>query len=202
MKKIRVCFSIVAMLSLTQVRAQHHSFDTTSYSFPAPAGWGKELFPIPIEFAPSIPFKGQEELRFAPGWGKADNEEYWSYTFVWFLQGHEHITAENLKTNLEAYYTGLIGRNIEKRKISKEKLFPVSVSVKPAVRSANAAEAFIGEISMLDYMAQKPIKLYVRAQVKPCSGDHTTILFQISPAAEGAPIRKKLQQLVDDFNCK
>ncbi len=202
MKRIRVCFFIVAILSLAQVRAQHHSFDTTSYNFPDPAGWGKEMFPIPIEFAPSIPYKGQEELRFAPGWGKADSKEYWSYAFVWFLQGHEHVTAENLKANLEAYYTGLIGRNIEKRKIPKEKLFPVSVSIKPAVRSANAAETFIGEISMLDYMAQKPIKLYVMTQVKPCSSDHTTILFQVSPASKGAPIRKKLQDLVDDFNCK
>ena len=37
-------------------------------------GWGIERFLIPISFAPSIPYKGVEDIRFTPGWAKKSNE--------------------------------------------------------------------------------------------------------------------------------
>jgi hypothetical protein len=51
------------------------------YRFDIPKGWGVERFPIPIEFAPQVNYKGVEDVRFAPGWGDKTSEQYWSYTF-------------------------------------------------------------------------------------------------------------------------
>lgn len=64
------------------------------------------------------------------------------------------------------------------------------------------ALSFGGSVHMLDYMAQQPITLHVRAVMKTCSSEHTVILFQISPAAEQSPIRKKLREIADGFRCK
>ena len=90
------------------------------YALAAPQGWGIERFTIPIEFAPSIPYKGVEDLRFAPGWSDPKSTEYWTYAFLWSLDGKPEITPQITEQNLTAYYTGLIARNIERRKIPKE----------------------------------------------------------------------------------
>ncbi|MGL6267834.1 MAG: hypothetical protein ACRC2O_07895, partial [Chitinophagaceae bacterium] len=57
------------------------------YTLPVPKDWTIERFPIPISFAPQIPYRGVEDIRFTPGWGKKISEEYWSYAFLWYLEG-------------------------------------------------------------------------------------------------------------------
>ena len=42
-----------------------------SFTWPVPDGWRSETIPFPLEFAPSIPHRGVEEIRFAPGFGRA-----------------------------------------------------------------------------------------------------------------------------------
>jgi hypothetical protein len=49
----------------------------TPYTLPLPAKWGSEKIPFPISFAPGIPFKGMEELRFIPDWNNAAKNDYW-----------------------------------------------------------------------------------------------------------------------------
>src|SRR5882757_10892368 len=96
------CFLLFAGKALCQ---------QTEYTLPQPDKWGKEKIPFPIEFAPSIPFKGMEEIRFTPGWGDNKSEDYWSYTFVWFVEGVPVITQDSLKKYLTQYYTGLYFTN-------------------------------------------------------------------------------------------
>ena len=43
-------------------------------TIPAPDDWRKESFPIPLVFAPSIPFEGTEHVRFPPFWAEFDSE--------------------------------------------------------------------------------------------------------------------------------
>ena len=57
------------------------------YFLDVPEGWVAERFPIPIDFAPQIPYKGVEDIRFSPGWGNAFTDEYWTYCFLWYLDG-------------------------------------------------------------------------------------------------------------------
>ena len=45
-------------------------------------------------FAPSIKYKGVEDIRFTPGWGKAGSEEYWTYAFLWFLDDEPFVNNE------------------------------------------------------------------------------------------------------------
>jgi len=117
---------IITLLSLVLLNAckeaeKKKSVNKTSqssYTLPTPKGWTTELFMIPISFAPEISYKGVEDIRFAPGWGNAQSNEYWTYAFLWSLEGTQEMNAEIIQRNLSAYYAGLIASNIESRRIT------------------------------------------------------------------------------------
>jgi len=79
---------------------------STSFSWPMPEGWQHETIPFPLEFAPDLPYRGVEELRFAPGIFKPDQAGYWSYAFVWWLDGKPALGAAELNASLERYFAG------------------------------------------------------------------------------------------------
>ena len=202
-------FFIVAMLltslgALAQTTATE--FDAEKYEPPytlaAPQGWGVERFAIPIEFAPTISYKGVEDVRFAPGWSDPGSNEYWTYAFLWYLEGTPEITPQVTEKNLAAYYTGLIERNIERRKIPKEKLFPVKVTLKKTRAEGADLQTYSGTIYMLDYMEQKPITFNCVVHLRSCPGKNNTFVFyQVSPQPLTSDIWKGLQQLWSAFEC-
>lgn len=173
------------------------------YSLNIPDGWGVERFLIPIEFAPKIPYNGVEDLRFTPGWGNAKSDEYWTYFFLWYLDEMPFTNETTIQTNLNAYYTGLIGRNIEKRKIPADKLFPVKTSIEEVQTEQGDLKTYHGTIAMLDYMEQRPITLNCIVHLKSCEGQSKGFIFyEISPKPLTDIIWTKLELLWRSFNCK
>jgi hypothetical protein len=158
---------------------------------------------IPIEFAPQIPYQGVEDLRFTPGWGDSTSNEYWTYSFLWYLDGKPETNAEIIAKNLEHYYTGLIGRNIEKRKIPAEKIFTPKTSFKEIETGKGDIKTFQGTIYMLDYMQQEPITLNCIVHLKACETlkDKTFIFYEISPKPLTDNIWQQLNNLNTSFNC-
>jgi hypothetical protein len=171
------------------------------YKLSIPKDWTIERFLIPISFAPQIPYKGVEDIRFAPGWGNIKSDEYWSYAFLWWLDGKVKLDASIINNNLKAYYTGLIG--INGRDIPGEKLIPVITAFKEVKKQKGDAKTFAGTISMLDYMTQKPITLNGKAHLKSCAGENKTFIFyELSPQPLSHAIWLSLDKLWLDFNCK
>src|SRR5258705_13837542 len=202
MKKV-----ILVLFSFISCHASAQEFDGAHwkppYTLGFPEGWGVERFLIPIEFAPGIPYKGIEDIRFTPGWGNAKSEEYWSYAFLWYLDEMPVTNETTLQANLNAYYTGLIGRNIEKRKIPAEKLFPVKTSMKEVKVEPGDVKTFLGSISMLDYMEQKPIVLNCVVHVKLCAGQSKGFLFyEISPKPSSDKVWASLASVWKSFDCR
>ena len=78
-----------------------------SLSWPVPAGWKHETFPLPPDFAPELPFRGTEDLRFMPGWSSPTAPDFWSYDFVWLLDERPQFDATSLAAALTAYFRGL-----------------------------------------------------------------------------------------------
>jgi hypothetical protein len=201
------CFVLFVGAFLLSTIVQAQEFDAEKYvpvyTFPSPEGWGIERFAIPIEFAPSISYKGVEDIRFTPGWGDPKSKEYWSYAFLWYLEGKPDITPEAAEKNLTAYYTGLIGRNIDRRKIPQEKLFPVKVTMKKVSADKGDAQTYSGTIEMLDYMEQKPITLNCVVHVRMCSGkDNTFVFHEISPKPMTDDVWKVFGKLWTGFDCE
>lgn len=165
-------------------------------------GWDIERFQIPISFAPNIAYHGIEDIRFAPGWGKVKSKEYWSYGFLWFLNDRTDFDHKIIEKNLKLYYTGLIGSNIEKRKIPENKLFQTKASIKKIKTEKGDRSTFRGYIHMLDYMEQKPIVLNCKVHVKSCAGlSNTFIFYEISPLSWSGEIWHSLDKLWEDFDC-
>ena len=175
---------------------------TAPYHLDVPKGWGVERFAIPIEFAPSIGYKGVEDIRFSPGWGDVTSDTYWSYAFLWYLDGKPAITQPIIAANLQAYYAGLVGRNIVPRKIPGEKVFPVKAEVNATATAPGDLQTFRGTIDMLDYMAHKPMTLHVLLHTRVCTGKNNTLMFtEISPNPFTDKIWDSLNGLWTSFRC-
>src|SRR3954454_16520002 len=108
-------------------------FDATTwippYSLSIPKQWNVERFSLPADFAPAMTYKGVEDLRFTPGWGDSTSQEYWSYAYLWWMEGTSPIDAVTLQDNLKALYSGLVNRNIVSRKIPESKQVPTTATI-------------------------------------------------------------------------
>ena len=205
MKNITIALLLFTSLS-TSGQTPKVEFDGNKWNAPYtlnfPKGWDVERFLIPIEFAPQILYKGVEDIRFTPGWGNVKTDEYWTYTFLWFLDDKSKINAKIVENNLKAYYTGLVERNIVPRKIPADKLVTVKTEIKKVKTDKGDLKTFRGTIYILDYMEQKPITLNCIVHLKSCSGQNKTFIFnEISPKPYSDNIWQSLNQLWTDFSC-
>ncbi|TMI91911.1 MAG: hypothetical protein E6H08_12735 [Bacteroidetes bacterium] len=164
-------------------------------------GWDVERFLIPISFAPAIPYKGVEDIRFTPGWAKKTTNEYWSYAFLWYLEGTVALDANTIENNLKAYYSGLIKVNSDSAKIA-DKLFPVTSSIRARTTEKEDLKTFEGSVTMLDYMSKQAITLNVVIHVRICAGkDKTFVFHELSPMPYSDDVWKRLHQLWINFKC-
>ena len=205
MKKLIITLLFLTHLSTfgqtTKVEFDGKKWDAP-YTLDMPKGWGVERFLIPIEFAPQIPYKGVEDIRFTPGWGNVKSEEYWTYVFLWYLDDDPETTAKIVEKNLKAYYAGLVESNIVPRKIPASKLVPVKTAIKQVKSGNGDLKTFRGTIYMLDYMEQKPMTLNCIVHLKSCQGQNKTYIFyEISPRPYSDNIWQILNQLWTGFSC-
>lgn len=205
-KKCSLAIIILSLISVaiygqeTKSEFEGHKW-LAPYTLLAPKDWGIERFLIPIGFAPQIPYSGIEDIRFAPDWAQVDSDEYWSYAFLWYLDGDIKMDCAIIEHNLKAYYAGLI--TINGNKIPLEKIIPVEVSFKEVRTDTNDLKTFAGTIRMLDYMNQKPIVLNCKVHLKSCSGENKTFVFyELSPKPISHNIWQSLDKLWYDFKCK
>jgi len=172
------------------------------YDLPVPEGWAIERFPIPISFAPEIPYKGVEDIRFAPGWGNVKSDEYWTYAFLWYLDSPPETDAKMIAGNLEAYYSGLINSNTDSTRTPALQPIPVAASFKEITKDDGDLGTFEGTIKMMDYMQQKPIVLNCIAHLKVCPENNKTLLFfELSPKPFSHGNWIGLDNLWKEFKC-
>lgn len=170
------------------------------YTLPIPTDWTIERFLIPIGFAPQINYKGVEDIRFTPGWGKSASADYWSYAFLWYLEGDIKMDAATIESNLKAYYTGLI--QINGQAIPKEKIIPVETAFKTITKEEGDITTFEGTVKMLNYMKEKPIILNVKVHLKSCATlKNTYIFYELSPQPYSHTVWKSLNLLWVNFKC-
>ncbi|HUS01983.1 MAG TPA: hypothetical protein VMY77_09665 [Chitinophagaceae bacterium] len=203
-KKLFFAFTCISLISCNQNSntKTNKSNQGTSYTLPFPQGWKTELFSLPVKFAPAIAYKGVEDIRFAPGWEKATSNEYWTYCFLWCLEDSIHIDAKIIEKNLEAYYTGLIGSNVQQNKISSNSIIQTETSFDKAATANGDLETFTGTIRMLDYMKQEPITLNCMVHLTSCPQQSNTYLFhEISPKPFTDSVWKSLHQIWTGFAC-
>lgn len=154
-----------------------------SQTLPAPKGWQKEKFALPPAFAPTIPFKGSEDIRFSPEWAKKNTDGYWTYCFVWSIAELKPLSVTTLEKSLHDYYTGLIKTNLKEAKIDTTIATPVKVQLHKIAADKTDRLAFEGKVEMMDYMTQDPIVLNFRIHIKKeiYWGNFSAIFLEASP---------------------
>ncbi|WP_461452995.1 hypothetical protein [Mucilaginibacter sp.] len=169
----------------------------TGYSLPLPEKWKSETIPFPIDFAPGIPYQGIEELRFTPGWGDANSNEYWAYTFLWFIDGAPQVNTSLLNTYLTSYFNGLYHSN---NKTSADSTGFTKTTINTTTTTSGDQETYSGKISTLNFLTKKPIEFYATVHVQRyADANETAIFFEISPKPYSNRVWSQLDNIVSGF---
>ncbi|MBI3218680.1 MAG: hypothetical protein HYZ44_04155 [Bacteroidetes bacterium] len=194
---IHVSFFVSAQDAATSFDGHHWE---APYTLPIPKGWSIERFLIPISFAPQINYTGVEDIRFTPGWADAKSDEYWSYAFLWYLDGSVKMDAATVTNNLKYYYTGLV--KVNGGGIPADKIIPVFTSFAEVKAEAGDVKTYAGTVRMLDYMTQKPILLNCKVHQKICDGANKTFMFhELSLQPMTHKVWSSLDLLWKEFMC-
>lgn len=155
--------------------------------------WGKEIISMPIHFAPQIPYKGIEEIRFAPGWSKPKEDGFWSYVFVWNIDLNKQLTANDLETYLQYYFDGLM--NVVNKE--KEKVLPKTVALFIKKENNIKVNEFVGKLQIYNAFHTKEVmQLHCTVKQYYCAEQQRSmVLFRFSPKDQKHPIWDKLNRV-------
>lgn len=171
-------------------------------AWPLPDGWRPETIPFPLGFAPTIPYVGVEELRFAPGMFKAGSDDFWTYAFVWWLHGDVAFDAATLNAELATYFEGL-SLAVEQREGFDPNDAAVVAKLVPATSAEENVERWEGTVSTYDpFATHARIELNLRVRAFRCAAqDRTVAVFTVSPQPAGHALWTELTALADAFRC-
>jgi hypothetical protein len=143
-----------------------------SFDWPTPDGWKKETIPFPLDFAPSLPYQGQEELRFGPKFFKEDSPTYFTYAFAFVLDHAPPFTTKQFAEDVKTYFNGLASA------VTKE----ASAASLHDASFTGTSDHFEGTVKTIDAFSKDhhPISLHVVGESKLC-GDHRIVLASLSP---------------------
>jgi hypothetical protein len=165
-----------------------------------PEGWRTETIPFPLEFAPSVAYRGVEELRFPKAFLTPDDDWFFSYAFVWYVAAPGPADAAALEQDLVAYFRGLaIAVGGEDRADIKAHAFAAELDGELGAGSVSGAV-----VAFDAFKTQKPVTLHFRVRGVRCSSENErALVFTASPrppAAQDA-VWAELELLGGAFRC-
>lgn len=177
--------------------------DTTAalpFDWIIPEGWIAETIPFPLGFAPGLPYSGLEELRFAPGMFKAESEDFWTYAFVWWLEGDVRFDARTLNSDLVKYYEGL-SLAVEGEGFDPEKAAAVA-TLAPSRRVSATESEWAGALSTHDAFATHArVELHLEVEaIRSETVDRTAVTFLVSPQPRSHAVWTELTGLREAFH--
>ena len=195
MKNFLACLIIISCVSLT-VQAQ----ETKPQLLTEPGNWTFERFALPPEFAPGIPYKGAEELRFSPGMFNKDSATYCTYAFVAQLDSVTAISQTDIREYLLKYYKGLCSATARDRKLVID-----SAQITATVERKRGAPAdqtiYNSSLNIFGVFADgAPVKLNMEVKVlMNATAKKTYLVFIASPREKTDAVWKKLYEIQKDF---
>lgn len=153
-------------------------------------GWQSETFPLPPAFAPMLP-AGEESLRFPPGWGKPESDNFWSYAFVMWID-EPAPDAARLHNLLEQYYNGLMASFAEGK---GRAIVPAQVKVTRTSRQHFEAHVRVTEA----FATLEPIDLRVLVETANVQAGRATLRIRVSPKPSEDAIWRSLDAAITDI---
>jgi hypothetical protein len=176
------------------------------FSYAIPGNWGLDArYPFPLPWSPAILHHGIEDLAFAPDFDDLSSPEYHSYLIVWWLDGAQQFTAEQLQKDMLAYFLGLAEQRGRNRKfvpdLSKVSAEYTGSASGPRTFGGSPARVFTGAVTIIDTHG-KPTKLHSEIVASVCPGtDHTAVFFSMSHEPRPAALWTQLDAVRDTFRC-
>lgn len=176
------------------------------FVYAVPGNWGMDpRWSFPLQWSLTLPYRGVEDLAFAPNFADSSSPEYHSYLFFWWIESPKEFTAGKLQSDMLTYFRGLAeerGRNYgftpDLSRISAE------YSADPQGRltfGGPTARTFSGTVTIYDTHGKiLQLNSEVAASVCPGTG-HTAVFFGMSLEPRTGPVWKKLDAIRDTFRC-
>lgn len=162
------------------------------FTWPVPEGWRGETIPFPLEFAPDIPRRGVEELRFAPGFFQPDAAGYWTYAFVWIVTDAGATDPSTLARELTTYFRGLTAA-VAKDKKGLPPLDLESIEARLDSEGHGTAHTFDA------FGDGRPIDLEVSVTVQPCGAGKAVLVA--AARRDQPPISPAPAEVLRSFRC-
>ena len=166
--------------------------------WPVPSGWNHESIPFPLGFAPQLPYRGVEELRFAPGWSKPNQPGYWSYAMVWWLTEKPVFDAATIEASLAAYFRGL------SEAVGRGKYQIDTTLFRAELAGDIASRRLTGRIKSMDaFTTGLPITLHAVIESRDCvKAGRYAVTVMLSPRATTDAIWAELQSTAGALVCE
>jgi len=175
-----------------------------TFSYRWMGDWSLECTTFPLSWSPQIPYRGLEDLLFAPGFADKSSAQYHSYGFVWWLEGMQPLAMDRLRSDLVEYFKGISAQRGRAGNFNPD---PNKVSVtlgsgpldqkttgKPARRHLH------GDITLYNREGEL-ITLHSDVAIEPCHDEnHTAAVFLLSPQRD-EDVWKSLRAFQDSFQC-
>ncbi len=165
-----------------------------------PANWAFERFELPPQFAPSIPYKGAEELRFSPGMFKKDSANYFTYAFVAELENTTAVSKNDIDNYLSLYFKGLCSSTAKDRKLIID-TSKINVSIEKKNGTPSNETIYNASLNTFGVFADgAPVKLNMEVKVLTnASAKKTYLLFIVSPQEKTNAVWKELYAIQKRF---
>ena len=192
-RTITIAFCAVIMSNVLCAQNQ------TAQLLKQPASWQFERFTLPPEFAPNIPYKGVEELRFSPGMFVKDSANYFTYAFVAQLDNISSISQGDIKNYLLEYFQGLCSSTAKQRNLSID-TSKITVSVDKN-QGAGKDARYNATLDIFGVFADgAPVRLNAEIRVlndEPMS--KTYLVYIASPLDKTDQVWAKLRSIQNNF---
>ena len=190
MKSIIISFIYITCFSISLV-AQNESKpkQDTLDLLVTDSIWGKEVFTFPIRFASGIKYEGIEEAQFPKGWSKKESPNFWSYVFVWDIEGNKVNSEKELEADLKTYFDGLMNSQNTMTQFSR-------------IENSNTKTNYIGKVSFFDNLRTKEdISLNVRVEKQYCKRTNKSmVVFRFSPKEFNHEVWNTIEKVILQAN--
>jgi hypothetical protein len=195
MKNLFASFIFIVSLSIV-VQAQ----EVKPQFLKEPANWTFERFALPPEFSPAFPYRGVEELRFAPGMFDKDSATYFTYAFVAQLDNVTAFSQSDTRDYLLSYFKGLCSSTAKNRKLVIDTA-SITTTVEKKKGISASETIYTASLIIFGVFADgAPVKLNAEVKVLlDTAVKNTYLIFIASPREKTDAIWKKLYEIQKEF---
>jgi hypothetical protein len=165
-----------------------------------PKGWRTEDTTYPPPWAKDLPWKGDIQIRFPPGWFDAKSPFYWSYPVLYRLEGDVLSSPGDMDKALRAYDGGLYGGGLDPAKIR--------IEIGEARTAEKQGHAVVRRSVTIDgfdpFVTRRRLKTYLEIFRWYCPQSNRTavlILRSPRPSDKDDPVWKALLPFWEDLAC-